>query len=160
MCAFRCSLLGLLACVLLTSASQIDIADDNYIIGGRAAVPGQFPSIVSLRTITNQHLCAGVIISDRWVASSGSCLFLLRSMRFYIAVGSYRPNDGTRIRPSRIVFHPHFERRRFSFDIAIAQTQQKIVFNNRVQPIRWPTSTSVPNSQSVRVIGWGMDHVS
>ena len=101
---FNCLLFGLLACVWLTSASPPDEAVDNYVIGGRAARPGQFPFVVSFRPPTNRHFCAGVILSDLWIATTWSCTSVLRT-GFYIAVGAHTQNDGQRIHSARIIPH-------------------------------------------------------
>lgn len=157
---FNCLFICLLACFSIASASEIDDDVDNYVIGGRAAAVGQFTSIVSIRSSTNIHFCAGFILSDRWVVSAANCGFLLQAASPYIAVGAHRRTDGQRIRTARVILHPRYNRNTRAFDIALVQTQTRIPLNNRIQPIRWPRSANVPAGQTVRLAGWGMDHVS
>lgn len=157
--AFNCSVFSLLTFFLLASAFEVDDTTDNYVVGGRATKPGQFPSIVSLRTTQNQHRCGGFILSDRWIASAASCVSFLDRTRFYIIVGSHQRFDGHRILPARVIFHPNYEIPTYKFDIAVIQTQQRIGFNDRVQPIRWPQNANVPIGRTVRLAGWGLNHV-
>lgn len=155
------SVVGLLAFVFLASTSPIDDVAENYVIGGRAARTGQFPSIVSIRTNTNLHICAGNIMSDRWVVTSGSCAFFVNNRKdMYINVGTHQRNGGKKIRIARAITHPRYENIAFSYDIAVIQTRERIVFNNNVQPLRWPRSGNLPVGQTGRMVGWGWDRVS
>lgn len=37
-------------------------------------MPVQFPCMVSMRTLQNQHFCGGFILSDRFIASAAHCI--------------------------------------------------------------------------------------
>lgn len=152
-----------LGCVFLLSlAAGTDVAADEYVIGGRTATPGQFPYIVSLRTRVNVHFCGGFILSDRWIGTAASCIpnALMRPGLIRIGVGAHTRFDGQIVWSDRVVRHPRFNRRTLDFDIAVIHTRTQIPLNNRARPIRWPTNPNLQNGQSVRLIGWGLDHVS
>lgn len=44
------------------------------IVGGRNALPGEFPYQVSLRTLENDFYCGGVIIGQSWSLSGNEGL--------------------------------------------------------------------------------------
>jgi secreted trypsin-like serine protease len=44
------------------------------ISGGLDAEKGQFPHMISLRTIENNHFCGGAIIGDRWIGELSQLL--------------------------------------------------------------------------------------
>ena len=52
---------------------------DDFIVNGNEAYPGQFPWQVSLRTISQHHLCGGALINKRHVLTAAHCEFILDS---------------------------------------------------------------------------------
>lgn len=154
-----------LACGVTALASENDTENDisNYIIGGRTANPGQFPHIVSMRTLQNRHFCGGFILSNRWVATSGRCTsgrYLSNPANILIVTGAHSLTDGKRHRAARIVRHPRFNLARKKFDIAVIQTKETIQFNQRVRAVRLPTGPKLKEGEAVRFAGWGLIRVS
>jgi secreted trypsin-like serine protease len=47
---------------------------NGRLVGGRDAEKGQFPHMISLRTIENNHFCGGAIIGDRWIGELSQLL--------------------------------------------------------------------------------------
>lgn len=154
------TLLSLLACVFVATANE-NVDADNYIIGGRKATPGQFPQLVSMRTIQNEHFCGGFILSDRWVCTAAHCTVGARARpaNILVATGAHTRTDGQRYRVARVVNHPRYDRHQRTFDVSIVQTKIRIVLNARVAVIRWPTGPVVHNGQTMLIAGWGITKV-
>lgn len=136
--------------------------DDDRIVGGETAEPGQFPYMAALRTRENGttfrvHRCGGGILSNRWIVTCAHCTQLEYSniTNLAIAVGTHHISDGGQIyRLNRIVNHPAFEAARLRNDICLLQTIQSIQFNTFVQPISLRTQ-SVGADVAATISGWG-----
>lgn len=50
---------------------------ENRIIGGTAAVAGQFPYIAAIFKTTNdgQYFCTGSLFNRQWVLTAGQCVY-------------------------------------------------------------------------------------
>lgn len=155
-------LLGLLACVLLTSAFEATAEGDNYIVGGRNAQRGQFPWLVSLRTVQNKHFCGGYILSNRWIGTAAQCTrrHQAKPHNIIAVTGAHTRVDGVRNRIARIIIHPRNVPHRLIYDIAVLQTAVDIVFNALVRPVTLPTRRVVHDGTTVQLAGWGYTKVS
>lgn len=139
--------LAFLAIILGSSVSfqfdpQADNVDEDRIVGGSTATPGQFPYMVSLRrssrmkdTIVWRHFCGGSIISTNWVVSAAHCqLRGPSSLRLF--VGAHHVfNDGTGYAVNQTINHPAYNPRLYRNDIALLETTTPIQLNDRVRPI-------------------------
>lgn len=86
----------------------------SRIVGGRDAAAGEIPYLVSIRRWGNEfHFCGGALISNRWVVTSGNCVFQRPSNSLNIVAGitflyATAANGMTSRRSSEIVIHPQF----------------------------------------------------
>lgn len=155
-------LLVAVAVILVSNVIDAKSKNDNYIIGGQTATPGQFPFIVSLRGGPLRHpYCHGCIISNRWILTTTTCvrhhINIPKSVAAY--VGAHNRTDGVAYELDRIILHPEFSLRPgISNDIAVMRTAITIEFvAGLVQPARLPSIDYTESGQTaIRVAGWGL----
>lgn len=117
--------------------------NDDRIIGGQTAKPGQFPYMAALRqkhgTVFQKHRCGGGILSSRSIITCAHCTQgeFSNISNLVIAAGSHeRFYDGQIYYLDRIVNHPAFnETGRLRNDISLLRTIKRIQFNTLVQSI-------------------------
>lgn len=156
-------LIGLVVFSICVTANEVELDEDNYIVGGKSAASGQFPHLVSLRTLQNQHFCGGFILSDRWIGTTAHCTSVRVARpitNVYVVTGAHTLTDGVRYRAARRFGHPLYNVRNHRFNIGVIETQNRIIFNSRTRPIQWPTGPAVHNGQTVYLAGWGLAQVS
>ncbi|CAF0908491.1 unnamed protein product [Didymodactylos carnosus] len=136
----------------------------SRIMGGQDAVPYSYPWMVSLakRSINNQHLCGGVIISRQHVLTAAHCIEdfsnaddLSVFMGIHYAVGNLNPYQAM-----EWVIHPKYDPETFANDIAIITLRTQIPTNDeRIGIICLPPDdtgkTYPPIKTSAVAIGWG-----
>lgn len=171
---FKTNFFALLVVLAAAVGSTVSFRPDSFgdnlqedrIIGGATARPGQFPYMVSQHgrvqvgnTWVNRHRCGGSIISNRWVVTAAHCNNNEFSdpTRIYIVVGAHHIADDGHIHMiSRIVPHPAYTT--FRNDIALLQTIRTIQFNNLVRPIAL-RSRFVGGQEQAMLSGWGLTQV-
>lgn len=101
----------LILLIFFTAFSNLKSEEiSSTIVGGNDAAVGQFPYMVSLRSVNTpfSHGCGGGILNTRWVLTAAHCLILIPEDGVICSVGSNRISGGTHYRSSRIVRHPRF----------------------------------------------------
>lgn len=154
-------LFGLSVCAVLASAIE---QSDNYIINGRNGNRGQFPWLISLRTVENQHFCGGFIISERWVGTAATCTQgnFRNPKNILVVNGAHTMTDGQRHRVSRVVIHPRYNKRTRAYDFALLQTADQIPLLQppyRSRAIFFPRGPANPGKVTL-FAGWGYTEVS
>lgn len=160
--------------VLIASSSSYRLnsleenINDDRIVGGKTANPGQFPYMVGLcspekvnNTVICKRSCGGSILNNRWVVSAAHCTMLTNTLYLAIAVGAHHiENDGQIYRLERIVVHPFYnDPVIFRNDICLLQTKEKIEYNEFVQPI--PLRREFVDADVTSIVsGWGRLEVS
>lgn len=145
------------------SDSALPNSNDDRVLGGETAVPGQFKYHVSilLRAKLSHHLCSGSLISNRWILSAARCTQPVRYLasELSVAVGAYlNKNDGQRYHLDRLINHPGFNNDNIHNDLCLLRTNKTIQFNDVVQPI--PLSRRfVGEGEATTVTGWGPSRV-
>ncbi|XP_028896013.1 putative trypsin-6 [Zeugodacus cucurbitae] len=165
----------LLQLTQLSSASAKNLTaqkgDYRFLVAGGLRVPEllnytRFMVSLRLRTATkyfgDNHYCAGVIISYRWIVSSAQCLVYItklpRRPRTIIAVigtmNRIRRSPTTRLMAvDRVVVNLNFTLYGTN-DIGLIRLMSPLVLNARVQIMALPTEPPPYGSRCI-VLGWG-----
>lgn len=159
---------GILICYILAASCSEVIESEtkisNYIVGGRNALPGQFPFMVALRTRRNQHRCGGCIISNRWILSAAHCTdnTFANPQNTIAVVGAHGRIDGVSHDLEAVVNHPRFNGEFLLNDVCVLRTVREIKFvQGRIVPARLPTA-DYPDGMRIPVwiAGWGLTQVT
>lgn len=104
----------------------------NYIHGGLSAAPGQFPFMVSIRTMTVTH-CGGGILNKRWIITDLQCIGSHISL-IYVTVGSIYTTTGGVVHE---VAHTElmYNTTEILIQFALLKLKKDIQFNKNTQPI-------------------------
>ncbi|XP_064606124.1 elastase-1-like [Liolophura sinensis] len=126
-------------CGTVSSQSRL-----KRIVAGNYARQGSWPWLVSLRTALGYHMCAGVLISPKWVVTAAHCFRFFLYPRFWrVRVGEHNlaTRDGTEqdLRVLQIIKYPGYQDRwhatlnskrngqlsgRFSHDLALVKLRE------------------------------------
>lgn len=144
---------------VLPASSPIDSTAER-IVGGGSAIAGQFPFIVSLRTVSsNKHFCGGTIHSSRYVLTAAHCVDKQVSLNVKVVTGAVLlSSGGSSYSVTTITMHPNYNAYTYLNDVAVIRTASSIVFMEQVQPIPI-TSNFVDNNLNTVAVGWGMTTV-
>ncbi|KAG8136498.1 hypothetical protein E2320_005073, partial [Naja naja] len=105
----------------------------NRIVGGDAALPGEWPWQVSLH-IRRTHLCGGSIITPEWIVTAAHCV------------------EGV----ARIISHPNYDSTSKNNDVALMKLQSPLSFNDFIQPVCLPNAGMMfETDQQCWISGWG-----
>uniref|UniRef100_A0A1B0BPW0 Lectizyme n=1 Tax=Glossina palpalis gambiensis TaxID=67801 RepID=A0A1B0BPW0_9MUSC len=130
------------------------------IVGGRNAIPGQFPYAVSLR-YNNVHICGGSIISANYILTAAHCVtteidgevFDTASRWLSIRAGSLHVGTGGVVVP--VSEHTKFPSYFGNLgDIAVVRLAQSLNFTEQIRPINL-AQAEPPNFVSIASAGWG-----
>lgn len=107
--------------------------------------PGTYPFLVSVqvfnhRSLKYRHLCAGAIISDKWIVSAANCFQIQRLQPSELVVvfgADVLERDGDAFPVKQLINHPIYNRNesRTLADLALIETLEKMKFDEKVQPI-------------------------
>lgn len=127
-----------------------------YILNGTQASIYNYPWVISFR-YQAYHNCGGVLISDSWALTAGSC---------YGAAIQYGVNFVSRngnLMATLLMVHPDFNNVTLENDIALLKFESAIEFAENVQPVKLPKRNSevlAPSwTQPANVVGYGTDEV-
>lgn len=128
----------------------------SRIVGGHTARTGQYPSTVSLHTgDSHQFICAGSIISERYVLTAAHCMDQRWPQNVRIRAGSNRlHSDGTLHPVIRISVHHAYRPETRANDLATVQIAGSFRFNTHTQLIAlrtWSTGAVA----AAETVGWG-----
>ncbi|XP_058829460.1 collagenase-like [Topomyia yanbarensis] len=148
---------SLLAVVTALSAEPYS----RRIVNGETAAEGQFPYQVLLKIQLPQGraLCGGSLLSDQWVLTAGHCVQGASS--FEVSLGALdladNGNDGrVVITATEYIRHEKYNPLFAANDVAVIKLPTPVVFNDRIQPVKLPTSSDNYADQKVVVSGWGI----
>ena len=125
------------------------------------ARPNEAPWLVRIiDRNTYRWFCDGVIISNRAVLTTASCLDDFR--RYQIVLADHKfghfDNGETTMDVAKVINHPKFDKKSKTFDFAIMFTASKIATDkNLIRPICLPekNSTLPMDKRTLGVFGWG-----
>ncbi|XP_021695509.1 brachyurin [Aedes aegypti] len=119
------------------------------VTNGREAIPGQFPYQVALVISFNQGsgLCGGSIISNNYVLTAAHCVQGASGGTALVGAHNRLNNEPSQqsivFELDGITIHPEYTSNTIRNDVATIRLTNSIVFNDRVRPIRLPSSTDV-----------------
>ncbi|KAF9695620.1 hypothetical protein EKO04_006295 [Ascochyta lentis] len=172
-------LAGLLAPALILGASfaEKDSEDRNKsssniiqprIVGGRYALEGEFPFVVSVQSVGllglfASHLCGGSLLNANTVLSAAHCFYDRSASSFRIRAGSLdKASGGILVRVSSIKIHPNYDASSsedlatsFDYDVAILKLATSIPMSSTIDYVSVAASGSDPvASTDVTTAGW------
>lgn len=136
------------------------------IVGGVAAVPGEWPWQVQIGYFDDlesfPHICGGAILDHFWIVTAAHCIQqqhkLLAATNLNVTVGEHHRDlvEGREqnIPVDKIFIHENFNFSLLKNDIALIRLKEPILFNAYVSPICL-TNTDFPTNTSCYVTGWG-----
>ncbi|KAH8289746.1 hypothetical protein KR054_010225, partial [Drosophila jambulina] len=147
---------------LLLLAFTLASADPGKIVNGTAALPGEFPFMVSLRRAkSGHHSCGATLLNSHWVLTAGHCVRGSSPEQLNLQYGSQvlERNATQLLRVAGIYVHPGYEPLdKYANDIALLQLKDRVTFGQRVQPVRLPEPRqATPGNVSVILAGWGLN---
>lgn len=164
--AISAAIIGLSDCCLNFALQNLN---EDRIIGGRTAAPGQFPYQVSLRceAIDNGtigwfgHICGGSIIGRNWIVTAAHCTQGFQGHHSHVAVvvGAHRQEKyGILYLMDKVFVNPSYRKKSAHYDISLLRTIDKMNFNEFVRPI--PLRRQFVDAGATAIVsGWGYTEV-
>jgi len=126
------------------------------IVGGDAAMPGQFPSTVSLQA-TFGHMCGGTLVAQDWVLTAGHCVSDPGFLPESIFIGSHDLFDNTSGETfgiKEIIIHPEYALQSdISYDYAMIQLDRPAFGHTVVELFSGDRSSLA--FEDLTATGWG-----
>ncbi|XP_043283176.1 transmembrane protease serine 9-like [Venturia canescens] len=150
----------LLASVLAAGFAGSDAAGlPGRIVGGRDAPEGRFPYQVSLQK--SSHFCGGSILNERWILTAAHCLVRQSASQIHVVAGTNSLTiGGDYYQAELLVPHKLYNPLLLANDVGLIRVDRDIEFNDKVQPIKLPTSDSTKDGDTVTLSGWGRIRVN
>jgi len=158
---FKASVLILALVAAVSAAPRVRFArsvPSILIVGGEAAVPNEFPHLVSLQYF-GSHICGATIIRADALITAAHCAEVGPPSSLSVKAGKHNIREVEATEQTRniasIAIHPGYPGANgFSNDVAILRTTTSFVFNAAVAPI--PISPAGHTATGNGVIqGWG-----
>ncbi|XP_029046484.2 proclotting enzyme-like isoform X2 [Osmia bicornis bicornis] len=136
--------------------------DQERIVGGQNADPGEWPWIAALFNAGRQF-CGGSLIDDKHILTAAHCVANMNSWdvaRLTVRLGDYNIKTNTEIRHverrvKRVVRHRGFNGRTLYNDVALLTLNEPVPFTDQIRPICLPSGSQLYSGKVATVIGWG-----
>jgi len=135
------------------------------IVGGVAALPGEFPFSVSLQWVligVSTHVCGGVILNNIWVLSAAHCFTDTPTIGSLVILagrhnlGATEPGQVSHAvdRARSVIHHGWGGGGVGPDDLVLIRLVLPITFTDRIRPARLPQSGVIPTGTGI-LSGWG-----
>ncbi|XP_058466490.1 trypsin 5G1-like [Malaya genurostris] len=140
--------------LLVSTNAQFDRCYER-IIGGREVNITDIPFQVSLNTISDRHVCGGVVISPRWVLTAAHCVESHEvNVRF---ASTFSNHSGLLVSVNRSVRHPLYNEKASDYDIALLELVEAIPLDDNFFAVELPLQNeSIEDGRCLLVSGWGI----
>ena len=134
--------------------------DLGSIVGGSAALDGEFPFLVKLNVAigNTNYLCGGSLLADTWVITAAHCLEGAAASGVSIRAGSNQKSSGGEvISASRLFTHPDYDNFTLDNDIALIELSTAVTApkTGTINPLTSNETSVMPEGSAVWVAGWG-----
>ncbi|XP_066590810.1 proclotting enzyme-like [Prorops nasuta] len=136
--------------------------DQERIVGGQNADPGEWPWIAALFNAGRQF-CGGSLIDDKHILTAAHCVAHMNSWdvaRLTVRLGDYNIKTNHEVRHierrvKRVVRHRGFNSRTLYNDVALLTLNEPVPFTEQIRPICLPSGSQLYSGKTATVIGWG-----
>ncbi|XP_072756072.1 uncharacterized protein [Anoplolepis gracilipes] len=136
--------------------------DQERIVGGQNADPGEWPWIAALFNAGRQF-CGGSLIDEQHILTAAHCVVNMNSWdvaRLTVRLGDYNIKTNNEIRHierrvKRVVRHRGFNSRTLYNDVALLTLSEPVEFTEQIRPICLPSGSQLYQGKTATVIGWG-----
>ncbi|RWS01250.1 plasminogen activator sPA-like protein [Dinothrombium tinctorium] len=149
-----------------TCGLGFSMPSSTKIVGGREALPGEFPWQVSLQikrfSSNYMHYCGAVVLNSRTLITAAHCLNNINKNDIRAVLGAHniRKYSGDEVMPriSKLVIHDKYNERTMANDIGLIILEREVDLSHASgRPIN---SVCIPNKQEtfkgeLIVSGWG-----
>uniref|UniRef100_A0AAV2KXP5 trypsin n=1 Tax=Knipowitschia caucasica TaxID=637954 RepID=A0AAV2KXP5_KNICA len=147
--------------VLLCVFSLLQTVTGGAIVNGHTVSDELMQYMVSLQNETNQHLCGGALVSDKFVLTAAHCK---KDKLVRAVLGTHDLEKaatlGQTIDIDLEFDHPLFETPGKGDDLMLIKLKKKVVLGRRVKIIQLPTANlNVQPHTWCKVAGWGATNV-
>ncbi|XP_011686690.1 PREDICTED: proclotting enzyme [Wasmannia auropunctata] len=136
--------------------------DQERIVGGKNADPGEWPWIAAMFNAGRQF-CGGSLIDNTHILTAAHCVANMNSWdvaRLTVRLGDHNIKTNTEIRHierrvKRVVRHRGFNSRTLYNDVALLTLSEPVEFTEQIRPICLPSGSQLYSGKTATVIGWG-----
>ena len=133
--------------------------------GNKAVRHGSFPWQADITILQREddleHLCSGVIVSEKYVLTVASCLTGHPMLKYRIILGqhSLEEKEGTEEQRTiqSIYIHDHYDDLAGDNDIALVKLKEPLIFHDHIRPVCLPERDNVVSSPSLCELSSWMD---
>uniref|UniRef100_A0A1B6D1R4 Phenoloxidase-activating factor 2 n=1 Tax=Clastoptera arizonana TaxID=38151 RepID=A0A1B6D1R4_9HEMI len=136
--------------------------DQERIVGGQNADPGEWPWIAALFN-GGRQFCGGSLIDETHILTAAHCVAHMSSWdvaRLTVRLGDHNIKTSSEIKHiekkvKRVVRHRGFDARTLYNDIALLTLDSPVTFSKQVRSICLPQGRTLYAGKTATVIGWG-----